>query len=87
MRDTTKMLFDKNYFPKLQFHSRSLLFYMIIVVQEALTDSIKLSLQDLQICFGLSIGVPFPVSALFVPCGDCKMSLRTINQGCYISDP
>ena len=42
-------------------------------------------------CFGLSlffyfICVLITTSALFVPSGGCKKSIRTINQGCYISD-
>jgi hypothetical protein len=40
----------------------------------------------------LSLGILFSLyfiatSALCVPCGGCKKSPRTFNQGCYISDP
>jgi hypothetical protein len=51
------------------------------------------SLQHFQFCrVGLSWRILISLyfiakSALFVPCGGCKMSPHTINQGCYISDP
>jgi hypothetical protein len=49
--------------------------------------------QHFQFCrAGFSLGIIISLyfiatSALFVPCGGCKMSPRTFDQGCYISDP